>query len=470
MRLDGSNEISDIFFSLLQTKMAVSLQIWMRILVAVIITFFAAFMLYPVMLPQKFEHKRIPTTKYDEMMNDETNLWIKPFTPPRPMMDKKMSTNMKSALNNRTYYMAGGAKHTDVPKNENNSVSVQSQNSKVRNNDTISGIKKIVLWNKFFGRGNWYMEFPKNGKKEILCSNRNKCVLSINRKSPLDYDAVVFHTRDPNHPPKERNPSQIYIAFVYEAPVFRGRSYMKGNFYNWSATYYKKSDVTLQHGRWETLSKPLPNAIQSLPQYNKSRPNGTSTILWVVSHCGAISGQDKYVKELQRHMKVDIYGRCGKRCPGRTRGNNVNCYDKLAKTGQYKFYLAFENSNCEDYISKKPYRGIAAKMVPIVYGGKSAKDYVGLFPPNAYIDTRNFTSPKQLAEHLKVLDRDDDKYFAYHAWRTDYQTFEGFGPSYCQICDALHNSTLAYPRTINWEKFWNPWKMCDFKLLGKLLG
>ena len=600
--------------------MAVSIKVGIRIFVVIIIILFGTHMLHPYVIPQPLMHKLIPSTKSDDMMNDETNLLRqKPNIPPQQTIDKRtMSTkttkiltieinfggvqpektklkkdninpyenanlaknennfgkvpirNAEMLKNNTNFRIANTentkvanntssgialpennkilknktepedaiyritktsknitnsgivlSENTKVPKNETNFEETLSENTKTSRNDTNSGIalsestkiqknktnsgetspgntkmsrnitnsgialsdntkmlndsmnsgvKKIVLWNNFFRNGNWYMQFPGSGEKDIECSNRNKCILSVNRTSPLDYDAVVFHTRDPHYPPKVRFPSQIYIAFVYEAPVVPGRHYIKGNFYNWSATYYKKSDVTLQHGWWETLSKPVQNAIQSLPQYNKSRPNSTSTILWVVSHCGAISGRDKYVNELQRYMSVDIYGRCGKACPGGTKGNDVNCYDKLAKAGQYKFYLALENANCEDYISKKPYRGIIAKMVPIVFGGKNASDYVGLFPPNAYIDARNFTSPKHLAEYLKVLDRDDDKYFAYHAWRTDYAVFEGFGPSYCQICDALHNSKLAYPRTINWEEFWNPRKMCDSKLLMKLLG
>ena len=334
----------------------------------------------------------------------------------------------------------------------------------------MATMKKMVLWNPFFGKIDWYVKFPTSGEKVIKCSNGNQCILSIDRSRPLDYDAVIFHGRDPQNPPKQRSQRQIYMMFVYESPVFRGGFFMRGNFYNWSATYSKKSDVTLQHGRWKPLREVALNAIQHLPQYKKTRPKGSATILWVVSHCNAPSGRDKYVKELQRHMKVDIFGGCGKPCPGGTGGNNVNCYDKIAKTGQYKFYLAFENSNCEDYISKKPYRGIAAKMVPIVYGGKSAKDYVGLFPPNAYIDTRNFTSPKHLAEYLTALDKDDDKYFAYHAWRTNYVVIEGFGPSYCQVCDALHNTTLAYSRSINWGKFWHPNTMCDAHLLQKVMG
>jgi len=51
---------------------------------------------------------------------------------------------------------------------------------------------------------------------------------------------------------------------------------------------------------------------------------------------------------LFRYIPVDIYGGCGIPCRA------VSCYDILKK--DYKFYLSFENSNCNHYITEKVYR------------------------------------------------------------------------------------------------------------------
>ena len=92
-----------------------------------------------------------------------------------------------------------------------------------------------------------------------------------------------------------------------------------------------------------------------------------------MSNCDfAPSNRQKYVTELSKHITVDIYGKnpeCSKyRCPteesnstsntykitnssNSISNNSINCIRWLGE--QYKFYLAFENSNCRQYITEK---------------------------------------------------------------------------------------------------------------------
>jgi hypothetical protein len=52
---------------------------------------------------------------------------------------------------------------------------------------------------------------------------------------------------------------------------------------------------------------------------------------------------------LQKYIPVDIYGKCGtQKCP---RSTETECYEMLNR--DYKFYLAFENANCKDYLTEK---------------------------------------------------------------------------------------------------------------------
>lgn len=63
------------------------------------------------------------------------------------------------------------------------------------------------------------------------------------------------------------------------------------------------------------------------------------------------SGREFYVKELRRHLHVDVFGSCGDLRCGKTH-RDVECYSRLLQP-TYKFYLSFENNMCQDYITEK---------------------------------------------------------------------------------------------------------------------
>ena len=54
---------------------------------------------------------------------------------------------------------------------------------------------------------------------------------------------------------------------------------------------------------------------------------------------------------------------------------------------EYKFYLAFENALCPDYVTEKFFRTLKLPVVPIVMGGDN---YENLVPPGSFIDVNNF--------------------------------------------------------------------------------
>lgn len=73
--------------------------------------------------------------------------------------------------------------------------------------------------------------------------------------------------------------------------------------------------------------------------------------LWVVSNCFTQNKRHEIVTELQNYVEVDIYGKCGK-------GQISIDLMKHMMESVYKFYLAFENSNCPDYITEKFYNSL----------------------------------------------------------------------------------------------------------------
>lgn len=90
-------------------------------------------------------------------------------------------------------------------------------------------------------------------------------------------------------------------------------------------------------------------------------------------------------------------------------------------------------------------------MVPIVIG---AYNYSGLFPEKSYIDVKDFRSPGELAEYLRLLDRRDDLYEEYFQWRYKYDIVPHQRKE-CNLCEYLNlkrNVTKVYDRL---DRFWN---------------
>jgi alpha-1,3-fucosyltransferase len=86
---------------------------------------------------------------------------------------------------------------------------------------------------------------------------------------------------------------------------------------------------------------------------------------WFVSNCDDTpSNRSALAKRLQDcGVDVDIFGHCGNyNC------KEINCWDESLKA---KFYLAFENSLCTDYVTEKSYKMTYHNMIPVVYSGGS---------------------------------------------------------------------------------------------------
>ena len=87
---------------------------------------------------------------------------------------------------------------------------------------------------------------------------------------------------------------------------------------------------------------------------------------------------------------VTIYGSCAsKLAPNQTISSKIRShgYWTLFKTiKNFKFYLAFENSVCKDYITEKFFQNaLLSGVVPIVLGGRTRKDYEKFVPGDSFI-------------------------------------------------------------------------------------
>ena len=328
---------------------------------------------------------------------------------------------------------------------------------------TIKGTKNILLWNEL-----WGYKFGL-GRAAFLNSGCrvDNCFITYNASlmPHENFDAILIHpqTEKTLKEFKNRRTNQIFVMFTNEPldPMPTDIN-MKpfDNFFNWTMSYRTGSDFHLKYGEivpLETAPKTEEGATamrQKSIQFRMNPALGkTKLAIWMVSTCYDKSNRQEYVKMLKNYTNIDIFskdGQCGgeDRCP-RSQNEEV-CYDLIEKT--YKFYLSFEKSICEEYVTEKFFEMMARNIVPVVLGGA---DYTAIAPPHSYINALDYT-PKQLAEYLMELDGNDTLYAEYFWWKPHYTVRNLYGTSrqiFCDLCEALHSTPLK-GATINGLQKW----------------
>lgn len=252
-----------------------------------------------------------------------------------------------------------------LPLYQNNSVNFACLNSNKR-------MKTILLWNTYFA--NNFSEYGL-GKiepfKKMSCPVVN-CELTMDRSRLNDSDYVVVHmmpNRDPFDPiPAYRPLKQRWIFLLYESPaIFAYHDYSKyDSLFNLTATYRITSDIysiyyPLARMKWAKN----PAFVQDWDYLTGK----TKMAVALISNCQT-KGRKDYIKSLRKYIEVDIYGRCGKPCPD----SLAECRSYLAS--EYKFFLSFENSFCEDYITEKFFETLQYDIIPVVMGSGPYDHYV----------------------------------------------------------------------------------------------
>jgi alpha-1,3-fucosyltransferase len=182
--------------------------------------------------------------------------------------------------------------------------------------------------------------------------------------------------------------------------------------------------------------------------------------VWVVSHCHTEGKRERIAAELAKYIPIDVYGTCGDLDCTLPRNASIHpelCHPDILEN-KYKFYLAFENSLCTDYVTEKFFNILDTGMIPIVYGGA---DYRAMFPPYSFIDVQDFPSIQKLAEYITSVSRNPSHLAKYFEWRKGYSVvFNKWLPGYCEICEKLISNkermTISRIRnTYNWWMYGN---------------
>ncbi|EPB77096.1 hypothetical protein ANCCEY_03797 [Ancylostoma ceylanicum] len=117
----------------------------------------------------------------------------------------------------------------------------------------------------------------------------------------------------------------------------------------------------------------------------------------------------------------------------------------------HRFYLAFENGICKDYVTEKFYLRISQLMVPIVLRRKILED-VGI-PPDSFIAVDDFKKLNQLGAYLNHLRSDDSAYLRYFEWTKRFaKPVMWRSNTLCSICKDIYEKRKMIDENI--ERFY----------------
>lgn len=305
--------------------------------------------------------------------------------------------------------------------------------------DSDAPLKTILAWG---GLAQW--GGVKGGRGEFLKQNCpvSTCALTNDRNQKESADLILFKD-SLNKPDFLKPPNQIWMLYMLECPLHTG-SVLQPDLVNWTATYRSDSTIVTPYEKWVYYD----DTVKARTQQINYAAGKTKKVAIFVSNCGARNGRLQYARELANHIQVDIYGSCGNySCP-----RTAKCF-KMLDT-DYKFYLAFENSNCKDYITEKFFvNGLGHNVLPIVMGA-SPEEYTRQAPQHSFIHVDQFKGPRELAEYLLELDRDEDKYNEYFQWKGTGEFINT--RFFCRVCALLHD-TERRPEEFSHYKNVNSW-------------
>uniref|UniRef100_A0A914X4F6 Fucosyltransferase n=1 Tax=Plectus sambesii TaxID=2011161 RepID=A0A914X4F6_9BILA len=317
-----------------------------------------------------------------------------------------------------------------------------------------SSWKTILAWNTLLNRDIALLAADHSQNCPVKCH-------LYSDKSYLDQaDAVTFfvHPQDAGTLPTVRHPWQRYVFFNIESYATGEQLPKLPSLHNWSMTYQRDSDVRLDY--YGQLLRHTQSAEEAKFVDQTARKK-TKMIAWLVSNCHPPSQREKYVHKLHQFISIDQFGGCPGSakipysCPRNPKYYGYWC-DSIPFTTDYRFYIAFENAVCRDYVTEKFFQALDRLMVPIVL---RKADYLDIAPPNSYIAADQFASAKELANYLHYLANNIDEYLKYFDYRKTIKVAwheeEMLADAYCRLCRMLHENRTSGEGSdmrIGWQK------------------
>ncbi|KIH60722.1 fucosyl transferase [Ancylostoma duodenale] len=195
------------------------------------------------------------------------------------------------------------------------------------------------------------------------------------------------------------------------AQILRNRK-VPPNFFNATITYRRDSRYFYPYGHFSPL---LPNddnsSIITEEQVLVAVKKKNRGSLIFVSNCHTNSKRENVIRELGRFTEVTVRGGCEKQLLVNTKLSSSSCSSGCSDNeliATHRFYIAFENSICNDYITEKFFMRASQMLVPVVMR-RRYYERAGI-PPSAFIALDDFRTVRELGQYLTHLRNNDTAY------------------------------------------------------------
>ncbi|XP_063380940.1 alpha-(1,3)-fucosyltransferase C-like [Cydia fagiglandana] len=354
----------------------------------------------------------------------------------------------------------------------------------IKSDKSDKKIKYILQWTN---PNNVPFVYMLEGNKVFIerkCEYTN-CYVTSNKSLLGDvskFDVIAFSGTEvvywpiENLIPPKRSPHQKYVfTNIESADNYPFCSNKLDNFFNWTWTFRLDSETKWgyiivrdannniigpkKEMHWMKLQDMDPVSEKLSAEFRKK----SKAAAWFVSNCWTRSRRENFASDLQKALKpydleVDIYGKCGPyKCE---RDDEEACFQIIKR--DYYFYLSFENSLSEDYVTEKLLSALKYNAIPIVYGGAN---YTRFMPDGIYLNARELGAEK-LAKKMKYLIDHPDEYKEYFRWKNHYSYSRrndyAETDDYCGFCTLLNNEEMVKKKSVykNFKEWWNDPHRC----------
>jgi len=169
--------------------------------------------------------------------------------------------------------------------------------------------------------------------------------------------------------------------------------------------------------RWDWT--PRVTSLQELRSQERSK----ALMSTFISNCADTiwrrgSVRNAYLTELGKYIGVRNFGKCsyGFKVSGEKECPSVTC--KVIEQNRYKFSSAFQNTIQYGYVDEKIWDAVSSWLtVPVYWGAPDVSEYMPAEARKMMIIASDFSKPKDLADYLQYLDRNETAYLEYFEWR-----------------------------------------------------